>query len=144
MSSPKKGSPVIFATETHILTGQRPRFWGNRISFEMGRDSPDTICNVKPGFGYLSGHPAAMSGLATVTYDPVYRITRHGLSPSQPCVTRWCRLARNGAALMHMPACDRLRHPSSFSRLLSTVPTSFCVVIRSLFWSSLRFSFVSF
>jgi hypothetical protein len=42
----------------------------------------------------------------------------------------WCRLARNGAALMHMPACSLLRRASSVSR-----PSPF----RSYWW----FSFVS-
>jgi hypothetical protein len=36
----------------------------------------------------LSGHLAAISGLITVTYVPVSMVTRHGLLPTQPSVTR--------------------------------------------------------
>jgi hypothetical protein len=56
---------------TCLVGGRRPRVRVNRTSFRMGRDPPDMVCSVKFGFGCLSGHPAAMSGLATVTYAPV-------------------------------------------------------------------------
>jgi hypothetical protein len=78
MSRPKMNSLVILAMKTHILSGRCPRVRVSRTSFKMGRDSPDTVCSMKPGFGCLSGHPAAMSGLATIMYAPVSTVTRHG------------------------------------------------------------------
>jgi hypothetical protein len=78
MFSPKMNSSVIFVTKTHILIGRCPRIRVSRTSFKLISDTPDTLCSVKPEFGSLSGHPAAMYGLATVTYAPVSTVTWHG------------------------------------------------------------------
>jgi hypothetical protein len=65
MSSPKMSSLVISATKAQIFSGRHPRVRVRKTSFKMGRASSDTVCSLKRWFGYLSGHPAAMSGLAS-------------------------------------------------------------------------------
>jgi hypothetical protein len=46
--------------------------------------SPDDVRRTCDRFGYLSGIPATMSGLAMVTDDLVSMVTRHGLFCIQP------------------------------------------------------------
>jgi hypothetical protein len=88
MSSQRMNSLVMSTIKTQILSGRRPKFRVRKISFKMGWASPDTVCSVNNWFGCLSGHPSAMSGIATVTYAPVSAVTKHGLSWTQPWVTR--------------------------------------------------------
>jgi hypothetical protein len=71
-----------------MLCGRLPKVSVRKTSFKIGKASPDAVCNLRNWFGYLSGKPAEMSGLATWTYAPVFTITRHGLSSTQPWVTR--------------------------------------------------------
>jgi hypothetical protein len=88
MSSPKMNSLVILATKSQIFRGRRRRVRVRKTSFRMGSASPDAVCSLNRWFGCLSGYPAAISGLATVTFAPVSTVTRHGESPTEPWVTR--------------------------------------------------------
>jgi hypothetical protein len=67
---------VISPTKPQIISGRRPRFAVRETYFDMGRASSDTVCSAKRWFGCLSGHPTAVSGLATVN-------TRYGVHGHQ-------------------------------------------------------------
>jgi hypothetical protein len=96
-----------------------------------------------------SGHPAAISDLATVTFAPVSTIARHGMSLAQPWVTRigsaFSVMTVNAlwGALMYAPAFPLLRRPSLFSRQLAKHSVLFFFVSWSPFRSSWRFPHVS-
>jgi hypothetical protein len=109
MSSLKMSSLVISVTKAHIVSGRRPRVRVIRTSFKMGRDFSDTVCSVKPGFA------------------PVANVTRHGLSPSQPRVTRLvsvfpdCRSTPNGGLYAYAGVCPS---PPALSRFPTVVHIS--------------------
>jgi hypothetical protein len=83
MSSPKMILSVISATNTQIYSGCRPRVSVTK-ALKMGRVSPDAVCRANFVDGSLSGSPAAISGLMTVTAAPVSMVTEQGLSATQP------------------------------------------------------------
>jgi hypothetical protein len=79
-----------------------------KTCLKMGMVSADTTCSVKRWFGCLSGHPAAMSGLATVMYALVFMATSHWFSLIQPCdqasVGHICEDSVRWEAVMCTPA----------------------------------------
>jgi hypothetical protein len=65
-------SLVISATKTQIFSGHGSSVRIRKTSFKMGKASPDIICSGKLWFGCLTGHPAAMSGLASDVRSSVH------------------------------------------------------------------------
>jgi hypothetical protein len=76
MSCPKMKSFVILTKNTKFSVGAAP-VSVRETSFKRGRSSPDTVCNVCRWSDCLCGHPAAMSGLATVRYSAVVTFTSY-------------------------------------------------------------------
>jgi hypothetical protein len=76
--SPKMKSSVILVTNTQVFSGRHPRLNVTKASFNMGMVSLRCrLQGIHRGWLSLSGSPAAMSGLATVTAAPVSIVMRH-------------------------------------------------------------------
>lgn len=121
----------MLATKNHILIGRHPRISVGITSIKMVRTSPDAVCSVCRWFGCRSGHSAAMSGLATVTYTPVSTVTLCD-------VVR----ARSGGALLCTPGFPFFRRSTFVSRRLAIPPGSLfsAVSIQTCFFVGSRMS----
>jgi hypothetical protein len=86
MSRPKMNSLVILVTNTKIFSGRRPKVPEQLLSRWGGLSQiPSAACRIGSVAFQAIGQPCRAW---QVTYTPVSMVTRHGLSPTQPCVTR--------------------------------------------------------
>jgi hypothetical protein len=79
MSTLKMNTFVILETKTQILSWHRPKVSVRKTSFQIGRASPDTVCNLRCWFRCFSSQPAVMSGLGSVHGHKARFITNQAL-----------------------------------------------------------------
>jgi hypothetical protein len=80
---------------------------------------------------------------ATVTYAPVSTVTRHGLSPTQPWLTRLILEFCVMGTLIYKPTSALLLRPLLVSRRFTKPPICFFIAPWSPFRHSWRFALVS-